>query len=303
MASSGPFLIVGASGPTGGLIARAVAARGGTVRGLCRSEASAERAIANGSHETAIGDLRDPASLVSAMQGTAGAFYFSPRAEPDEASLGRTFIAAAEQAGTPRVAIISMVQSHAPVPNHRASLEVEVALSSTPLEHVVLQPAMFMQTLPSLEQIDELGWVGRPYPVDVPLSWVDLGDIAEVAARALMEDEMVNGTFELCSRGMLSIRQIAELMSTHLGRSIEPRHITLEEWAAVRGESFSSPYRRECYAAMFEHFAHHGYKGGNAVVLSHLLGREPTPWALYIERGGQKASFTPTPEYAIRPHL
>jgi uncharacterized protein YbjT (DUF2867 family) len=295
MTSSGPFLVVGASGPTGGIIARAVASRGGTVRGLCRTPQSAERARAGAAQETAIGDLRDPASLAAAMEGTAGAFYFSPRAEPDEASLGRTFIAAAEQAGVPRVVIISMIQSHAPVPNHRASLEVEAALSRTRLEHVVLQPGMFMQTLPSLEQVAELGWLGRPYPVNRPLTWVDLGDVAEVAAFALIEDELVNGTFELCASGMTSFEQIAELMSAQLGREIDAHQITLDDWAALRGESFSSPYRRECYAAMFEHFADYGYKGGNAVVLRHLLGREPTTWAEYIARGGRTASVTPVP--------
>jgi uncharacterized protein YbjT (DUF2867 family) len=289
MASEGPFLIVGASGPTGGIVARAVMARGGIVRGLCRSEESAARARAGGADQTAIGDLRDPASLVEAMQGTAGAFYFSPRAAPDEASLGRAFIAAAERARVPRVVIISMVQSHAPVPNHRASLEVEAALARTPLESVVLQPGMFMQTLPALEQIAESGWVGRPYPADRPLTWVDLGDIGQIAAQALMDDHLVNGTFELCASGMLSIQQIAELMSSHLGQPIEARHITLDEWAAVRGETFPSPYRRECYADMFDHFARHGYKGGNAFILRHLLGREPTSWAEYIDRGGRSA--------------
>jgi uncharacterized protein YbjT (DUF2867 family) len=224
------------------------------------------------------------------MRGAAGAFYFSPRAEPDEASLGRAFIAAAERAGVPRVVVISMIQSHAPVPNHRASLEVEEALARTPLQTTVLQPGMFMQTLPSLEEISDYGWVGRPYPVDKPLTWVDLYDVAQVAARALMGDDLVNGTFELCAPGMLSIADVAQLMSAHLGRDIEAREITLDEWAAVRGEGFASPYRRETYAAMFEHFRHYGYKGGNATVLRHLLGREPTSFAQYIARGGKTAA-------------
>jgi uncharacterized protein YbjT (DUF2867 family) len=287
--STRPFLVVGASGPTGGAIARAVAARGGVVRGLCRSDDSASRARERGAQETAIGDLRDVASLEAAMTGTAGAFYFSPRAEPDEASLGRAFIAAAERAGVPRVVIISMIQSHAPVPNHRASLEVEEALARSPLQTTVLQPGMFMQTLPSLEEISDYGWVGRPYPVDKPLTWVDLQDIAQVAARALIDDDMVNGTFELCAQGMLSIADVAALMSEHLGRDIEAREISLDEWAAVRGEGFASPYRRETYAAMFEHFRHYGYKGGNATVLRHLLGREPTSFQQYIARGGKSA--------------
>jgi uncharacterized protein YbjT (DUF2867 family) len=277
-------LVVGASGPTGGAVARAVAGAGATVRAIARSEASETRARGAGASEVVTADLRDPRSLETALEGVDAAFYFSPRAVPDEAALGRAFIRAAEQAGTGKVVIISMIHSHAPIPNHQESLQVEEALGRSPLKGVVLQPGMFMQTLPSLERIADLGWVGRPYPVDKQLAWVDFHDVAEVAVRALLEDVMDNGSFELCSEGMLTIADIAELMSKALDRHVEAKEITLEEWAAVRGEDFSSPYRRECYAQMFEHFARYGFKGGNSFVLSRLLGRPATSFEEYLQR-------------------
>jgi uncharacterized protein YbjT (DUF2867 family) len=285
----GPFLVVGASGPTGGEVVTALARRGARVRGLARSAESGERAKARGADDIALADLRDGPALERALDGVAGAFYFCPRAAPDEAAVGRAFIETAERMGVGRVVIISMIQSHAPVPNHRASLEVEEALARTPMETVVLQPGMFMQTLPSLEEIAESGWVGRPYPTDKLLTFVDLRDMAEIAAKALIEPGLVNGSFELCAQGMLSIADIADIISKHLGKTIEAREITLDEWAAVRGEAFSSPYRREVYTAMFEHFRHYGYKGGNGTVLRHLLGREPTTFEQYVARGGKTA--------------
>jgi uncharacterized protein YbjT (DUF2867 family) len=284
-----PYLVVGASGPTGGEVVRALVRAGGRVRGLARSATSEQRARSAGAEEVAYGDLRDAAALEQAMAGAGGAFYFCPRAAPDEASLGRAFIQSAERVGMPRVVIISMLHSHAPIPNHQASLEVEEALGRSSLEGVVLQPAMFMQTLPSLQEIVQEGWVGRPYPADKLLSWVDMRDVAEVAARALLQDDLVNGAFELCSPGMLSIADVAALMSEHLGKRIEAREITLEQWAQVRGEDFASPYRRETYAAMFSYFARYGFKGGNGLVLSHLLGRAPTSFKEYVARGGKSA--------------
>ena len=132
--------------------------------------------------------------------------------------------------------------------------------------------------------------------MDKLLSFVDLRDVAEVAARALIRDDLVNGTFELCASGMLSIADVAGLVSAHLGKPIEAREITLEEWAAVRGEAFSSPYRREVYAAMFDYFRRYGYKGGNGLVLRHLLGREPTSFEQFVARGGKSARAPITKE-------
>jgi hypothetical protein len=40
---------------------------------------------------------------------------------------------------------------------------------------------------------------------------------------------------------------------------------------------------------VLQHFRHDGYKGGNATVLRHLLGREPTSFQQYIARGGKSA--------------
>jgi len=282
--SSRRVLVVGASGPTGGLVARAAARAGAIVRAIARTPQAAERARAAGATEVVPGDLRDPRSVQDALTGVDAAFYFSPRAVPDEAALGRAFITAAEHAGAGKVVVISMLHAQAPIPNHQQSLQVEEALARTPLHSVVLRPAMFMQTLPPLERIAELGWVGRPYPADVPLAWVDLADMAQVAVRALLEDTLDNGTFELCAPGMLTIADIADLMSRALGRPIEAREITLEEWAQVRGEDFASPYRRECYAEMFAYFRRHGFKGGNGLVLTHLLGRSPTTFAQYLRR-------------------
>lgn len=281
--STPTVLVVGASGPTGGAVVRSVSAAGGRVRGLARTEVGAARARSAGAHEVALGDLRDIASLERALAGADSAFYFSPRAVPDEAALGRAFIAAAERAGCAKVVIISMMHPYAPIPNHQESLQVEEALSRSSLVGVVLRPAMFMQTLPPLDRVCELGWVGRPYPTDVRLAWVDFRDVAEVATRALLHDDLDNGGFELCSTGMLTIAEIGELMSEVAGQPVEAREITLEEWAVVRGEDFASPYRREVYREMFEHFAGHGYKGGNSFVLRHLLEREPRSYRDFLQ--------------------
>lgn len=283
----GPFLVCGSSGPLGGKVVEALVHRGAVIRGLVRSPEGAARALALGAHETALADLRDEPAVEHALGGCAAAFFFCPKALPDEASLGRAFIAAAERAGVSRIVAISMLQAEAPIPNHRASLAIEEALGRTRLEHTILRSGMFMQMLPSPAQIQERGWVGRPYPVDARISVVDQYEVAEVAAIALMEDHLANGTFELSSQGMTSMAEIARTLSDALGAPIEARQVTLADWAAEMGKSFASPYRRETYEAMFGHFPAYGFKGGNGFVLSKIIGRAPSSFAEYLARGGR----------------
>jgi NAD(P)H dehydrogenase (quinone) len=245
------------------------------------------RARARGAHETAHADIRDQAALEHALSDCAGAFYFCPRAEPDEASIGRAFIEATERAGVPRIVFISAVQPEAPIPNHRAKLEVEGRLACSPLEHTILRPGMFMQTLPSRAEIGERDWIGRPFPIDALLTIIDVYDIAEAAAIALTEDHLINGTFELASQGMVTMAQIAEWLSEDLGKPIEARELSLDEWAADKSEAFASPYRRELFRAMWGHYAAYGCKGGNGFILSRILGREPSSFPEYLARRGR----------------
>jgi uncharacterized protein YbjT (DUF2867 family) len=285
--SLGTYLIFGSSGPLGAKVVEAISRRGGRARGLVRSEAGAAQAREAGAVDIALADIRDEAAVEDSLRGCDGAFFFCPRAEPDEASIGRAFIAAAERAGVPRIAYVSMLNAEALIPNHMASLEVERALGMSNLEYTILRSGMFMQNLPRIEQIAEDGWVGRPYPVDAPLAVIDQYDLAEVAALSLTEDKLVNGNFELCAPGVTSFTEIAKLATEALGTPIQPREITLDEWAEVKGEGFGSPYRRETYIATFKYITDHGFGGGNGFVLSQILGREPTSFEHYFARGGR----------------
>ena len=81
--SGNMVLSVGAAGQFAGMVVPELAKRGVTVRGLITSREQSETARRNGAAETAIGDLRDPASLDAALKGVDRVFYIAPVFAPE----------------------------------------------------------------------------------------------------------------------------------------------------------------------------------------------------------------------------
>jgi nucleoside-diphosphate-sugar epimerase len=70
-------LVTGATGFTGGHLARALAARGDTVTALVRTQSAATAALAQTGITLAIGDLRDPAALAAATAGVDVVYHIA----------------------------------------------------------------------------------------------------------------------------------------------------------------------------------------------------------------------------------
>lgn len=69
-------------------------------------------------------------------------------------------------------------------------------------DFTVLQPAVFMQNLErNWDEMVNDGRLSIPNSVSSKLCWVDYRDVAEVAAMAMIGDELGYGTFELCAPG------------------------------------------------------------------------------------------------------
>ena len=88
ISSISKILAVGAAGKFAGLVVPALAERGAKVRGLVWDAGQGEAVRKSGATEIAIGDLRDRASLDSALKGVDAVFYIAPAVFPDEADIG-----------------------------------------------------------------------------------------------------------------------------------------------------------------------------------------------------------------------
>ena len=272
--SLGTILAVGSSGKFAGLVIPALVERGALVRGLVRKpdEIAAVRAL--GAAEMAVGDLGDHASIDRALEGIASVFYIAPAFLPDEAAVGKAFVAAAIKAGVRRFVFSSVIHPVlSGLSNHANKAPVEEAVLDSNLEYSFLHPALFFQNYAaSWPKVVETGVLAEPWSTDTRFSRVDYRDVAEVAAIALTEDRLLYGTFELCAAGALDRHEVAALASEVVGREIRAERLDPDTLGPE-----AAPMR-----PMFDHYDRFGLRG-NALTLAAILGRESRGLRKYFE--------------------
>jgi uncharacterized protein YbjT (DUF2867 family) len=268
------ILAVGASGKFAGMVIPELARRRAHVRGFVHDPNDIGTVRSQGAKDVVIGDLSDSVSVAAALKGVDRVFYIAPVALPNEAEVGKAFVAAAIDAGVRRFVFSSVIH---PVlnslPNHAFKAPVEEAVLNSHIEFTFLHPTVLFQNYAGAwQRILESGVIAEPWSIGTRFSRVDYRDVAEVAAIALTEDRLLYGTFELCAEGWLDRHEIAALISEVLGRPITPQRL----------DPASLPAASQALRAMFDHYDRIGLRG-NALTLGAILGRKPRTLRAYFE--------------------
>jgi len=274
------ILAFGATGPIAGLVLPELAKRGAYVRAFVRRPDDITVARRRGAAEVTIGDLADSDTVGQALEGITSVFYIAPVFLADQAAIGRRLVAQAVEAGVKRFVFSSLIHPVlSGLPNHAAKAPVEEAILDSDLEFTFLHPAILFQNYAGAwRNILETGIIAEPWSNETRHSRVDYRDVAEVAAIALTEDRLVNGTFELCSEGSLNRHDIAAMISEIARRKIEARHA---------GREMIGQFP-DVLKPMFEHYDHFGLRG-NALTLRTILSREPRTLRTYFEELARSA--------------
>ena len=242
----GEIAVVGATGLLGGAICRTLCARGESVRAIVRP--ATDRAVRNRLKQLGArvleGDVEVPASLdagfagVDAVVSTASAFPRDPR--PD--AIDRVdrdgqlaVVTAAEQARVRRIVYVSFPTIPFDFPFQRAKRAVEERLRASTIDHVVLQPAKFMDV-----------WFTPPLGFDLegrvklygggtsPQSWVAVADVAEVAVRVLRLEEASRETLSFGGPEALRQVDVVRAFEHAFGRSLETESVAVSELEAMQ---------------------------------------------------------------------
>lgn len=188
--------VMGATGHTGGAIARRLLARGERVRVLSRS-ADRLAALTAAGAEPVVGDPADPELLTESFAGAAAVYTLLP-VDPTwsdyhawQDRLGEAIVRAVRAARVPRVVALSSVGADQPAGTgfltslHRQEARLRT-LTDTDL--LILRPGLFFESFyPALGVIREQGVNVDSVAPDLPIPMVATADVAVVAADALVD--------------------------------------------------------------------------------------------------------------------
>lgn len=287
------ILITGAAGKTGRAVIRALARRGRDARALAYRREQAPMLEALGAREVVVGDIQDPETVAAAAEGVRAIYHICPNMHRREVEIGELVIRAARTADCERLVYHSVLhpQTEA-MPHHWHKLRVEEKLLESGLGFTILQPAAYMQNvLAGWRKITEDGVYTVPYAAETRISWIDLGDVAEAAARVLTEPGHDGATYQLSGPGFLSQTEVAAVLSEGLGREVRVDVVPLEAWKTGARAAGLDEFQVETLAKMFRYYERHGLRG-NPRVLGWLLGREPVSFRQFVERAARDHKST-----------
>lgn len=180
------ILITGATGQVGGATARALVARGRTVRALVREPARAVAALAG--VECVAGSFDDAAALARALAGV-DALLLTGRDGPDTVAQQLNVLECAWRAGVRRIVKLSAIGAAAAskVELMRDHHAVDERLRAGPAAWTLLKPHLFMQNLTrAAEVVRRDGLLSAPLG-DGRVPLVDTRDVGVAAAVVLAD--------------------------------------------------------------------------------------------------------------------
>jgi uncharacterized protein YbjT (DUF2867 family) len=222
------ILITGASGTVGKAVLREVAKAGATHRAMYRSKEEAAKALPG--TQTVIADFSDRPSLALALRGVESVYLVcSPI--PQLVELESNVIDASQAAGVKRIVLNSALGA-ADFPKSFPSWhrKVEDKLKSTKIAHCILRPNSFMQNIATYyaPTIRAQGAFYGSYGSDVRISYIDVRDLAAVAAKALTSSALDGKTLELNGPEALTCEQVAQKITERTGVTARYVDIPLE---------------------------------------------------------------------------
>jgi uncharacterized protein YbjT (DUF2867 family) len=225
------ILVIGATGTNGRVVIERLLAAKQPVRALVRDRSKAID-IGKGQIELVQGDLDQPASLDAALAGVERAFFVAAVDQRYARWFGN-FLAAARRAGTSHIVKFSGMGARVDSPSElmRQHGETDQALADSGVAFTILRPNSFYQNMFwSAESIKSQGAFYLPMG-NARQSFVDVRDIASVAAAVLTHKGHEGKTYEITGPDSLSYQEVADTLTAVLGKPI--RYIDVPPEAAL----------------------------------------------------------------------
>ena len=238
MTSAQPILVLGGSGHYGRLIVDALIANGQTVRVLSRNVENARRVLGE-TPEVIEGDILSKESITSALEGSRSIVIavsaFSWKMIRKRLLIERDAILSvleeAEKTGISRVAYLSgydvqegFMKDLGLMAFARPMLDVQAALAASSLNWTVLGCAPSMEIFFAMIRGQTMNVPGGGPEA---LAVISSSDVGQIAAQAVVRDDLGKQRFRLTGPETLSFPEAARRISEVWGQTIRFRRIPL----------------------------------------------------------------------------
>lgn len=277
------ILVCGATGFLGSEIVRQLAAAGKPVRAMVRSTsdpAKVEKLKGYGA-QIVHGDLRDRSSLDAACRGatavidtvSAMPFSYQPGNTIQAVDLeGATSLIAAAQAARVQHFVYTSFSANIDLdfPLRNAKRTVEKRLRESGLTYTILRPSYFTEAwLSAMVGFDAANATASIYGAGQNrISWVSLGDVAQLAVASLDSPAARNATLEIGGPEALSPLQVVHIFEEVAGRPFAVQHVPVAALEAQR-QAATDPMQQSFSGLML------CYAAGDAIDMKATLKRFP----------------------------
>ena len=189
------YVITGATGNTGRVIAEALLKAGKKVRVMGRDADKLKSLVTLGA-EAVVGSLEDARFLVTAFTGAKAVYllippsYQTPDLGAHQDQVGDAEVKALREARVPYVVHLSSMGAHTPIGTGPVAglFRQERRLNRLPDTHVLhLRPSYFMENaMNNLGMIKSMGINGGPLKADLSMNYIATRDIANYATKRLL---------------------------------------------------------------------------------------------------------------------
>lgn len=249
------FVVLGASGNTGRVVAQDLLARGQKVRVVGRNAAHLQTLATRGA-ERFIADVTDAAALAKAFDQADSAYVMIPPNLTSNDPTGYSnrvsdaITAAVQKAGTKNVVVLSSIGADKP---NGTGPVVGLHNLEQKLNHInganvlYLRAGYFMEnTLPQVNAIRQMGAMTTPLRPDLKLPMISTRDIAAVAVQALLHPVSGKQTRELLGQRDLTYPEAATIAGKAIGKpDLKYHQAPDEQFRAVLVQmGMSEPFAR-----------------------------------------------------------
>lgn len=274
------IMVTGATGNVGSAIIRELLAKGHEIR-AAEFEVERAEAMFGSAVETVAFDFFKPESFAPALAGIEKLFLMRPPAISDVQQYLFPAIDTAIAAGVKHIVFLSLIgiEKNKIVPHYK----VEQYLLQSDINWTFLRPSFFMQNLNTTHRSE----IKEDNEIAVPAgkgktSFIDVRDIAAVAALTLTEAGHKNKTYELTGPEALDYNQVAALFSEVLGREIRYRSPSLLRFIRMQSKK---GIKREFALVMAGLYTSTRFGMANKVTdgFKQLIDRDPISLRQFIE--------------------